>query len=725
MKLAYVYIERPIMELDRLFTYRCDGFSLSRGVRVRVPFGSRNHSLIGFIDHVEEVTEAEVKALNYEIKSIEAVIDSEPLINEELFTLAAWMAKTCVAPMISCFQCMLPSKLKPKSSAKAVKKEAWIVYQGGDTLSLTKKQREVSEVLEERKEMLRSEFYTEFKSVGKKLLELGIVRLEEREAQSKLKTLSEQSNHHILQPQQLEAINKIKAVGYQKVILLHGVTGSGKTEVFLQLAQQVLEEGKQVLFMVPEIALTPQMIESVEQRFAMNAAIYHSRLNPQEKYEQYMLVKRHQVSIVVGTRSAVFMPFDQLGLIIIDEEHDSSYKQDVSPRYHCRDIAVERARVHQCPLVLASATPSLESYARAYKGVYELIEMPKRINEALPDVHLIEMRSAMQRGEDYMLSERLCEALAERLKRKEQSILLLNRRGYTPVLRCVSCGYVQQCPHCDVALSYHKDEAVLKCHTCGYTMKLPDCCPSCGKAAWRYLGIGTQRLEEHVLRKFPQAKILRMDADTTTAKHAHETILTKFRRQEADILLGTQMIAKGLDFENVTLVGVLNGDALLNRNDYRCAELTYDLLEQASGRSGRHEKNGEVIIQAYDVKHYALVCAKNHDYQTFFAHEMQYRHLAGYPPYAYLASIVFQHKAEAVAMMCATQYCAKLQGLKDIRVLGPAPLGKRNDIYRVRMLLKGKDQLRLNALVWDIYKQHIKDKQRAGMEIDLQPLMLE
>lgn len=725
MKVAYVYIERPIMELDRLFTYRCDGFSLCRGVRVRVPFGNRNQSLIGFVDHVAEVTEAELKALNYEIKAIEAVIDSEPLINDELFSLAAWMAKTCVAPMISCFQCMLPSKLKPKSSAKAVKKEAWIVYCGVEVIPLTKRQREAAEMMCERKEMLRSDFYAEFKSVGKKLLELGVVRLEEREAQSDLKSLTVQANHRILQPQQLEALNKIKEIGNQKVMLLHGVTGSGKTEVFLQLAQQVLEQGKQVLFMVPEIALTPQMIESVEQRFAMNAAIYHSRLNPQEKYEQYMLVKQHRVSIVVGTRSAVFMPFDRLGLIIIDEEHDPSYKQDVTPRYHCRDVAIIRAQTHQCPLLLASATPSLESYARAYKGVYELIEMPKRINEALPDVQLVEMRSAMQRGEDYMLSERLCEALALRLKRKEQSILLLNRRGYTPVLRCVSCGYVQQCPHCDVALSYHKDEGVLKCHTCGYTMKLPDRCPQCGKRAWRYIGIGTQRLEEHVLRKFPQARILRMDADTTTAKHAHETILAKFRKQEADILLGTQMIAKGLDFENVTLVGILNGDALLNRNDYRCAELTYDLLEQASGRSGRHEKNGEVFIQAYDVKHYALLCAKNHDYHTFFAHEMQYRHLAGYPPYAYLASIVFQHKAEAVSMMCATKYCSQLKGFPDIRVLGPALLGKRNDFYRVRILLKGKNQQRLNELVWDIYKQHIHTKQKATMEIDLQPLMLE
>lgn len=724
MQLAYVYIERATMELDRLFTYRCDGFSLSRGVRVKVPFGYGNHTLIGFVDHIETVSDEYGDQLGYEIKSIHSVVDDEPLINEELFEVAAWMAKACVAPMISCFQCMLPSKLKPKSSAKAVKQEAWIIYEDLKP-DLTKRQTEVALLMKERKEMSRSAFYEEFKSVGKKLIALGVVRVEMRNVKGKLGALRDQETPHILQPQQQEALQKMEAIGNQKVMLLHGVTGSGKTEVFLQLAQRVLDQGKQVLFLVPEIALTPQMVASVESRFAMHAAIYHSHLNPQEKYEQYMLVKQHRVSIVVGTRSAVFMPFDHLGLIIMDEEHDSGYKQDVSPRYHCRDIAILRAQKHHCPLILASATPSLESYARAYKGVYELIEMPKRINESLPQVHLVAMRDALLHGEDYMLSKALSKAIEQRLQKKEQVILLLNRRGYTPLLRCVNCGYVQQCPHCDVAMSYHKDEDVLKCHTCGQTMKLPSSCPQCNHTIWRYLGIGTQRLQEHVMRKFPQAKILRMDADTTTAKYAHETILTKFRNHEADILLGTQMIAKGLDFEKVTLVGILNGDALLNRNDYRSGELTYDLLEQASGRSGRHDKNGEVIIQAYDTAHYALTCAKNHDYATFFVNEMQYRHLGAYPPYAYLASLVFHHQKEAVAMSCAGEYAARLQTHSDIKVLGPAPLGKRNDEYRIRILLKGKDQLRLNQLVWQIYRQHVKTRSKAAMEIDLQPLMLD
>lgn len=721
MHLAYVYIEHPTMELDRPFTYRYEDVSLCRGKRVKVPFG--NQQLIGFVDHVEEVTADALDHVSYEIKNIIAILDEEPLINEELFALAQWMAKTCVAPLISCFQCMLPSKLKPKSSHGRLKKDAWVIFNQRIS-ALTKRQEEILTIMEVRKEMLRSEFYKEFKSAGKKLLASSALHIEERVVQANLQAQAPRTQPFSLTKEQMQAITTMH-VQEATTFLLHGATGSGKTEVFLQLAKHVIASGKQVLLLVPEISLTPQMMERVLARFGAQVAIYHSGLNPQEKYEQYMLVKQHRVSIVVGTRSAVFMPFDELGLIILDEEHDTSYKQDVTPRYHCRDIALKRSQAHGCPLILASATPSLESYARAYKGIYTLVKMPSRINEQFPKVRMIEMRKAVSQGEDYVMSKALLQAVYDRLQKQEQVILLLNRRGYTPILRCVECGYVQMCPHCDIAMNYHKDEHKLKCHTCGHTMELPQSCPTCGKSAWRYLGIGTQRLEEFAQRKFPQARILRMDADTTSKKFAHEELLGKFRRQEADILLGTQMIAKGLDFENVTLVGILNGDALLNRSDYRSAELTYDLLEQASGRSGRHQKKGEVIIQAYDIHHYAIQCAANHQYEWFFQQEMKYRHLAGYPPFAYLASIVFVHKKEELAMECAQFYLHECVQVPDIKVLGPAPLGKSKDEYRVRLLLKGKDQLRLNELVWQVYKQHLASHKKPRMELDLQPLMLD
>lgn len=722
MQIAHVYIEHPVMDLDHTFTYGCDGFSVCRGVRVKVPFG--NQKLTGFVDHVEEVGEEDVADCDYEIKNILAVMDQEPLINEELFMIAKEMARTCVAPMISCFQCMLPSKLKPKSNRDKIKQEVYVVYVQ-DVEHLTSKQQDALSIMKEKQEMRRSEFNRRFQSVGKKLIEAGAVKLIQREAVAKQGELQEFITPFRITKEQQQAIDHISSYHQYHTILLHGATGSGKTEVFLQLASRVMKEGKQVLLLVPEISLTPQMVERVVQRFGASVAIYHSGLNAQEKYEQYMLVKQHKVQIVVGTRSAVFMPFDELGLLILDEEHDSSYKQDSTPRYHCRDIAQLRAKHHACPLVLASATPSLESYARAYKKVYDLVEMPNRINEQFPDIRLVEMRKAIQHGENYLLSDTLLQAIYERLQRHEQIILLLNRRGYTPILRCVSCGYVQMCPHCDIAMSYHKDEQLLKCHTCGHTMKLPQYCPTCGKSAWRYLGMGTQRLEEYVQSKFPQARILRMDADTTTRKDSHQNILQTFREHKADILLGTQMIAKGLDFEKVTLVGILNGDALLNRSDYRCAEITYDLLEQACGRSGRHALKGEVIIQAYDTKHYALTCAANHDYAQFFKQEMQYRHLGGYPPYAYLASMVFLHKEEAMALQIAQRYAKDLRATSEIKVLGPSSLGKIKDEYRVRILLKGKRQEQLNEIVWNTYKVHKESHSKVRMEMDLQPIMLE
>ena len=722
MKIAHVFVEHPIYHLDHTFTYACDGFSLQRGTRVEVPFG-RTH-IIGFVSEVKEIREDEKNSYGFEIKSIDKVIDEEPLINEELFALADWMADTYVAPKISCIQCMLPAKLKPKSTHGTIKMEAYVQYVI-DINNLTIKQKTALEDLKAVQMMPRAEFYQRYKTPGKKLISLGCAKIIEKEASATVNEIEIQESEFTLSMQQQQALDEIRKYQRHEVFLLHGATGSGKTEVFLQLASDTLKQGKQVLFLVPEISLTPLMVSRVKRRFGNALAIYHSGLNAQEKYEQYQLVKHHKVQIVVGTRSAVFMPFDDLGLIIMDEEHDTSYKQDRMPRYHSRDIAIERGKYHDAKVVLASATPCLESYARALKKVYHLVEMPQRINENFPEVKLVEMRQAIKNGEDATLSNAMLDAIYERLQRHEQVILLLNRRGYTPILRCISCGHVIECPHCDVAMSYHKQDKQLKCHTCGYQMPVPTHCPSCGSSTWRYLGMGTQKLEELVQVKFPQAKILRMDADTTGKKNAHEHILQAFSNHEADILLGTQMIAKGLDFENVTLVGIVNGDAMLARSDYRSAELTYDLLEQASGRSGRGEKQGEVIIQAYDTHHYAILAAANHQYQFFFQREMNYRHLANYPPYTYLVSMVFQHKQEALvsqSVSYAMEYLMKKEGFK---VLGPASLHKIKDEERTRILLKGKDQRQLSRMVKDVYDRHIASKQKARLEIDLAPIILE
>lgn len=724
LKLAYVFVEHPIHHLDHTFTYCADGYTLTRGMRVQVPFGSK--TIVGFVEKVEDISDEEVRRFPYTLKPIISQIDQFPLLNEELYELGNWMAQRYIAPKISCFQCMLPSKLKPSSTHGSIRMEAWVRICKQNDTKLTAKQQSAYEDLQKEKEMLRSVFYEKWKTPGKKLIALGLVEVFEKEKKAILENIEKNKEEEfILQEDQKKVIAQVEQEKHHRVFLLHGVTGSGKTEVFLRLASKEIEKGKQVLLLVPEISLTPQMVKRVKQRFGAHVAIYHSGLNAQEKYEQYQLVKEHKVQIVVGTRSAVFMPFDRLGLIVMDEEHDTSYKQDSTPRYHCRDIAIYRGKYHDAKVLLASATPSLESYARAHKGVYALLQMPHRINGNFPSVRIVEMRKSVAKGESYLLSDALLDAIYDRLQKKEQVILLLNRRGYTPILRCISCGYVQMCPHCDVAMSYHKEEKVLKCHTCGYSMNVPTHCPNCHEASWRYLGLGTQKLEEFVQIKFPDARILRMDADTTTRKHAHENLLKSFDEGHADILLGTQMIAKGLDIEKVTLVGIVNGDALLNRSDYRSAEMTYDLLEQASGRSGRGEYKGEVIIQAYDPNHYAIQCAAHHDYLSFFQQEMQYRHLTGYPPYRYLVSMVFSSKNNQDVQQSVEAAMRILSKKENCKILGPAQLHKIRDEERCRILLKGKDEQLLIHYVKDVYDKHLQTKQKARLDIDLSPYMLD
>lgn len=721
MKLAEVYIEHSSPQLDQSFSYLCGHAEVRPGMRVSVPFAKQQ--LVGFVDSVKEVSADELKQMPYELKEIQRVIDERPLLNDELLQLGKWMAEQYVAPLISCYQAMLPGVLKPKSSARSAAMEEWACF-AGEREGLSKRQREVLDEMKQRGSMRAVDYRREYKSVARKLIELGCVRIEKRKKVPQLILSAAKGETLTLCAQQSEALAALNAVPHHEVVLLHGVTGSGKSEVFLRYARQMVEQGKQVLLLVPEISLTLQMIARVRERFPDDAAVYHSRLSDQQKYEQYELVREGRVHVVVGTRSAVFMPFVHLGAIILDEEHDTSYKQDSSPRYHCRDIAIQRGKTHDCKVILASATPSLESYARAYKGVYRLIEMKARINQRpLPEVEVVDMKECLRCGGNAMLSPSLMEALDACLRRGEQAMLLLNRRGYTPVLRCLSCGEVLKCPHCEVALSYHKQENCLKCHVCGYSRMLPGHCPTCGANDWRSLGMGTQRLEEYVHHCFPQARIVRMDADTTRAKGAHETLLEQFSK-DADILLGTQMIAKGLDYARVTLVGILNADAMLNRGDYRCSELTYDLLEQACGRSGRGERSGRVILQAYDCAHYAVRCAAAHDYEGFFRREMQFRHLAQYPPYAYLSAVVLHHRNAQTVREDALAARETLSG-GAFKVLGPIELGRLRDECRWRLILKGKDRHEQAAALRRLAQAHRMQKRRSRLEIDVDLMMLE
>ena len=517
----------------------------------------------------------------------------------------------------------------------------------------------------------------------------------------------------------------------QRTYLLHGVTGSGKTEVYLQTIEEVLKLGRQAMMLVPEIALTPQMVVRFKRRFGDEVAVLHSGLSKGERYDEWQKIRDGKASVSVGARSSVFAPFKNLGMIIIDEEHESSYKQEDYPRYQARDIAQWRSQYHQCPLILGSATPSLETYARAEKGVYELLSLPNRVNQqALPEIEIVDMRAELSSGNRSMFSEQLRKSIQQRLDKNEQIVLFLNRRGYASFMLCRDCGHVPQCPNCDISLTYHKSTDQLKCHYCGHQEVPPNKCPNCESEHIRQVGTGTQRVEELLQEAFQEARIIRMDVDTTSRKGAHEKLLDDFGAGKGDILLGTQMIAKGLDFPNITLVGVLNADTMLNLPDFRASERTYQLLTQVSGRAGRHEKEGEVIIQTYNPEHYAIKDVQANDYTAFFNKEMNYRKMGKYPPYFFLINFTIAHK-EMKKVMEASKHIHKilLQHLTDkALVLGPSPaaLSRINNEYRFQILVKYKSEPALHeALKYldDYYHdQYLKEK--LSLKIDINPQMM-
>ena len=511
--------------------------------------------------------------------------------------------------------------------------------------------------------------------------------------------------------------------------LLEGITGSGKTEVYLQVIAEVLNQGKTAIMLVPEISLTPQMVQRFKSRFGEHVAVMHSGLSQGEKYDEWRKIERGEAEVVVGARSAIFAPIENIGVIIIDEEHEASYKQEETPRYHARDLAIWRSEYHHCPVVLGSATPSLESRARAQKNVYQRLRLTRRANQAatLPTIDVVDMRQEVENGNVSSFSMSLQEKLQERLEKNEQSVLLLNRRGYSSFVMCRDCGYVLPCPNCDISLTLHMDSKTMKCHYCGHEERIPYRCPNCGQDKIRYYGTGTQKVEEELQTLLPDSRILRMDVDTTRRKGAHEKILRTFGEGQADILLGTQMIAKGLDFPNVTLVGVLNADTALNLPDFRSSERTFQLLTQVSGRAGRAEKPGEVIIQSFNPEHYAIQLAKAQDYEDFYTKEMYIRHRGDYPPYYFTVQITASHPEENEAAKQMFQIATKLkQGLSPQAILlGPTPnaIMRVNNRYFYQVIIKYKQEPMLQPLL----KEILTDTQRATarglkLSIDAEPM---
>ncbi len=529
----------------------------------------------------------------------------------------------------------------------------------------------------------------------------------------------------------IEPIFETLKLGIYQTFLIHGVTGSGKTEVYLQAIARALAYGKEAIVLVPEISLTPQMVLRFKERFGSLVAVLHSALSIGEKYDEWRKIHHGRVKVVVGARSAIFAPFKNIGIIIIDEEHEATYKQEENPRYHAREVAIKRASYYHCPLILGSATPSLETYARAKKGVYHLLEMLERVNNVqLPSVEIVDMRNELKSGNRSMFSNSLYDKLALRLNRKEQTVLFLNRRGYSTFVMCRDCGYVAECQHCDISLTYHQTIRSLKCHYCGHQERMQLKCANCNSEHIRFFGSGTQKVEEEIAKLFPGARVIRMDVDTTRKKGAHERLLSQFAAGEADILLGTQMIAKGLDFPNITLVGVLAADSMLHLPDFRASERTFQLLTQVSGRAGRHQLPGEVVIQTYSPEHYSIDLVRNHDYLAFFEREMAIRKLQCYPPYYFITVILVSHPEITTVIDISEKITTYLRRSlsKKALVLGPvaSPIPRIKDRYRYQCMIKYKNEPLLIDLLKDIIENYKRETSQGNLQvsIDMNPYVL-
>ncbi|MBP3276906.1 primosomal protein N' [Kandleria sp.] len=727
MYIAHVLVEHSSHALDRSFTYLSKK-PVKAGVRVSIFF---NHQrIVGYILNVEYTSktkeELEIE-YGFRLAYINELIDEEPILNEELLSLAKSLSKATLSPLISCLQVMLPGNLKPKSVKRVAIKTLKAIRVISDEKAKTSKQNECLEMLKSKDFFLHDVPYS--RALISKLEEQGLIEIYDQEILRTPEVENADSSEVLLTDSQKKVVEGILATKEESISLIHGVTGSGKTEVYIDLTRHILEQGKNVIMLVPEISLTPMMVKIFKSRFGNQVAILHSRLSAGEKYDEYRRITRKEVRIVVGARSAIFAPLEDIGLIIMDEEHDSSYKQENTPRYATLQVAKMRARTHKCRIVLGSATPLVESYARAKAGFYHLFELPERINKKpLPHVDIVNMEEETKAGNYGYMSQMMKSRLQETIDRGEQAILLLNKRGYASFIKCTDCQEVVKCPHCDVTLTYHKNEDRLKCHYCDFSMSVPRECPSCHSTHLKKIGYGTQRIEEYIQSHIVNAKVMRFDYDTTRNKNSHTKLLKAFRNKEANILVGTQMIAKGLDFENVTFVGVLSADLTLTLPDYRASERTFQLLTQVAGRSGRGEKSGSVVIQTYNPDHYAIALAAKHDYAHFYEKEMAYRKLANYPPYCHLLAIVVQSRSDAVVKRAATEIKYHLvKSLNDAQIIGPSEAGifKMKDTYRERILVKYKDAkpvYRILESLNDFYNK--KQNGKVSMVCDFHPYTL-
>ena len=704
---ANIIVDISHEKLDKTFQYRIPEElreSIRPGMQVYIPFGNRK--LTGYV--VELTEEAEIEESR--MKDIVGAVKGSVPIESQLIALAGWMKQNYGGTMNHALKTVIPVKQKSRAVEKRTVRLKLNAVEAKNQLGEYERKHSTARArlltaLMEQSELEWSVVTQKLAVTGvviRALEEQGVVEIvREHDYRNPVAHLQSRGYNLILNEEQSAVVNRIEAqmdAGIYRPCLVKGVTGSGKTEVYMELIAHVLAQGKQAIVLIPEIALTYQTVMRFYNRFGDRVSIMNSRLSPGERYDQFERAKKGDIDIMIGPRSALFSPFTRLGLIIIDEEHESSYKSETVPRYHARETAIERAKMCGAQVVLGSATPSVESYYRAQAGEYELLELRHRVaDKPLPQVTVADLREELRRGNRSILSVRLQELMEDRLEKHQQIMLFINRRGVAGFVSCRACGHVIKCPHCDVSLSQHitrrYPEGRMVCHYCGYEEPSPKVCPHCGSKYISGFKAGTQKIEMIVKQRFPQARVLRMDMDTTRSKEGHEQILSAFANQEADILIGTQMIVKGHDFPNVTLVGVLAADLSLSVSDYHAPERTFQLLTQAAGRAGRGREPGEVVIQTYQPDHYSIQTAKEQNYEAFYEQEILYREMMLYPPVWNMLVVLCASKWEQTAYDCAAKLAEQIGGERQVQVIGPADaaVAKVNDIYKKVLYLKAED----------------------------------
>lgn len=741
MKFANIIVDISLEKLDRTFQYRVpeelQGI-LKEGMQVRIPFGNGGRTLTGYVLELTDTCEWDEKKL----KPILGLAEKGIRLEGQLIALAAWMRRTYGSTMNQALKTVLPvkksvqEKISRKVRLAVTKEEAEAALAEMERKHQTARVRIIKALLEQTGQDM--DYAAAQKELGltaataRKLMELGLIRIESDTIfRNPVRPSEVQAHPFTLYPAQQAIVEDVAAraaAGDLRPSLIHGVTGSGKTEVYMELIAAVLEQGKEAVVLIPEIALTFQTVLRFYRRFGDQVSIIHSKLSAGERYDQFERARRGEVKVMIGPRSALFTPFPRLGVIVIDEEHEGSYKSENAPRYHAREAAIERARMCGAFVVLGSATPSVDSYERTKEGLYRLYELPLRVeNRAMPETEVVDLREELRMGNRSIFSARLKELMEDRLRKGEQIMLFLNRRGYAGFVSCRACGHVIKCPHCDVSLSLHHGGRMV-CHYCGYQTVQPKKCPSCGSAYIGAFRAGTQQVAEAAAKTFPGARILRMDFDTTRQKGGYERILEAFSKKQADILVGTQMIVKGHDFPGVTLVGALAADLSLYAGDYRAAERTFQLLVQAAGRAGRGTTPGTAVIQTYSPAHYSIETAADQDYKAFFEKEMAFRRMMNYPPAAHLMALYLMSEDEEALNRGAVRLKALAMShtRQEIALIGPsdAGLSKLKDVYRKVLYLKCTEMNYLTE--WKGWLEAVLPKERQlstfNIQFDMDPV---